>query len=111
MTWVLLINIIEHLEKYPALEMIKFFAQNKIDMIIATPTKFFNQHLYESKFEEHIPFWNIKDFKKICHVKHQKIDGGTIYFLTSKNNNLRGFGNSFLQKTRRMARLMINEFD
>lgn len=105
----LMIDVIEHLNKDAALKMLEHFASRKIKMIIATPEKYFHQHLYNSPYEEHISHWQLSDFRKICFVEHQKIDGGVIYYLSPYKNSIRGFGNSPIQKLRRLARAVRNE--
>lgn len=89
--------------------MLQYYSEKKIKLIIATPSEFFDQHLYDSKYEEHVSFWNLNDFKKISNVEFQKVDGGAIYFLTPEKINIRGFGNSFIKKIRRIARAIRNE--
>lgn len=106
---IIMIDVIEHLDKNAAIKMLEFFASKNIQMIIATPKKFFEQHLYNSKYEEHISHWNIKDFRNICNVDFQKIEGGIIYFLSNDKINVRGFGNSLIKKLRRIGRAILNE--
>lgn len=89
---ILLVDVIEHLEKNDAIKMLQFYSEKKIKLIIATPSKFFDQHLYDSKYEEHISYWNLNDFNKLYNVEYQKIDGGTIYLLTPEKINIRGLG-------------------
>lgn len=107
---ILIIDVIEHLEKNAAVKMLEYFISKKNKIIIATPEKFFQQHLYDSPFEEHISHWNLKDFSNIAYVDHQKCSGGIIYFLTSQKMNIRGFGNSIIKKIRRLARALRDEF-
>lgn len=104
-----MIDVIEHLDKDAAIKMLKFFASKNIKMIIATPQKFFEQHLYNSQYEEHISYWTVNDFRKICNVDFQKIDGGIIYFLSNEKINVRGFGNSIIKRLRRIGRAILNE--
>lgn len=106
---ILMIDIIEHLDKTAALKMLKYFAAKKTKMIIATPLEFFNQHLYDSEHEEHISHWTKNDFSSICHVDYQIIDGGGIYYLSPDSIDIRGFGNSIIKKLRRIARTLKNE--
>lgn len=106
---ILMIDIIEHLDKTAALKMLKFFAAKKTKIIIATPLEFFNQHLYESVHEEHISHWSKKDFSSIYNLDYQIIDGGVIYYLSPEPINIRGFGNSIIKKIRRIVRALKNE--
>jgi len=106
---ILMIDVIEHLEKDSATWMLKYFISNGIKIIVATPQKFFEQHLYNSKFEEHISFWDKKDFEKFCNVDHQLIDGGVVYLLSSEKLNIRGYGSALIKKLRRIFRSLKNE--
>jgi 2-polyprenyl-3-methyl-5-hydroxy-6-metoxy-1,4-benzoquinol methylase len=107
---ILMIDVIEHLDKTAALNMLKFFAAKKTKMIIATPLKFFRQHLYSSEYEEHISHWTENDFKGIFNVDYQTIESGVIYYLSPEQINIRGFGKSFIKKIRRIARAIKNDF-
>lgn len=107
---ILMIDVIEHLDKTAALNMLKYFSKNKTTLIVATPYEFFNQHLYESEHEEHVSHWTINDFKDLFYVDLQKTADGVIYLLTSEKKDLVGFGNSFIKKIKRIARAIKNEF-
>ena len=107
---ILMIDVIEHLEKVKAIEVLKYFISKNVNVLIATPSNFFEQHLYESTYENHVSFWNINDFVKIGHVSYQYIEGGVIYLLSSKKLSIRGFGNGLIKKLRRIARALKNEF-
>lgn len=106
---ILMIDVVEHLDKTAALKMLKYFANNKTTIIIATPYEFFNQHLYESEHEEHISHWTINDFRNLFYVDSQKTSDGAIYLLTSEKKDIIGFGNSFIKKIKRIARAIKNE--
>lgn len=106
---VLMIDIIEHIEKEPAINLLKFLLENGSKVIVATPVKFFEQELYESEFERHVSHWTKKDFKAIANVEVQYADAGAIYLLTKEQMNIRGFGNSVIKKLRRIARAIVNE--
>jgi hypothetical protein len=107
---ILMIDVVEHLDKKAAVKMLEYFISQKIKMIVATPEKYFQQHLYDSPFEEHVSYWNLKDFKKISYVDYQKLSGGVIYLLATQKMNIRGFGNSLIKKVRRIARSLKDEF-
>jgi hypothetical protein len=77
--------------------------------VIATPVSFFNQHLYESDYEQHISHWTKKDFMQIGRVCDQKIDSGAIFIVSKNKIDIRGFGNSFIKKIRRIGRAIKNE--
>jgi SAM-dependent methyltransferase len=107
---VLMIDIIEHIDKEKALVLLQYFLNNGSKIIIATPKDFFEQELYESEFEHHVSHWTINDFKSIGYCASQNINAGTVYLLSNENTDIRGFGNSFIKKIRRIARAIKNEF-
>ena len=107
----LMIDIIEHLDKFSALQMLKTLLSKNDCIIIATPKVFFDQHLYESKYEEHISHWSLKDFKDLAFVDFQVFDGGGVYLLSLHKLNIWGFGNSFIKRIRRLFRSVKNELN
>jgi len=107
---VLMVDIIEHLPKQEALEVVKFFMSRKISLIIATPRDFFEQHLYESEYENHVSHWTAADFSSLGQLDYQRIDAGMIYLLTPTKSDVSGFGQSFLKKLKKIRRVLINEF-
>ena len=106
---ILMIDIIEHINKEEAILALKSFLQKGSDIIIATPINFFKQDLYESEFEHHVSHWTIKDLNKLGFVEVQYLNGGAVYLLTNKKIVIRGFGNSFIKKLRRVGRSIMNE--
>ena len=78
-------------------------------MIVATPIHFFQQELYASKFEHHVSHWTNRDFEEIGYLNFQNLDAGAVYLITGKKINIRGFGNSWIKKVRRIARAIKNE--
>ena len=106
---ILMIDIIEHINKEEAILALKSFLQKGSDIIIATPINFFNQDLYESEFEHHVSHWTIKDLNKLGFVEVQYLNGGAVYLLSNKKIAIRGFGNSFIKKLRRVGRSIMNE--
>jgi len=106
---ILMIDVIEHLDKHKAIEMLRYFIANNAIILIATPSDFFEQHLYESDFENHISHWTLSDFKKLGFVDSQKIDAGMIYLLSPVKKDIRGFGSAFIKKIRRIGRAVKNE--
>ena len=107
---ILMIDVIEHLDKEKAIQLIRHYLAKGSAMIIATPINFFKQELYESEYEHHISHWTLKDFDKVCYLDHQYLDGGAIYLLSNTKRSIRGFGNSYIKKLRRFARAIKNEF-
>ena len=71
---VLMIDIIEHINKEEATGLLKFLLKNGSKIIVSTPIHFFEQQLYESEFENHVSHWSIKDFKSIACVDVQYFD-------------------------------------
>lgn len=108
---VLMIDIIEHLDKAGAINLLKHLLKNGSKIIISTPIKFFEQNLYESEFENHISHWTIKDFQKMGFADVQYVDAGAVYLLSPRKENIVGFGNGLLKKIKRIARSIKNEFN
>ena len=106
---ILMVDIIEHLEKQKAEEMIKHFLSKNITLLIATPIDFFNQDLYESEFEHHLSHFTIKDFKQFGFVNYQVFDGGGVYLLAKNKIDTGNFGNTLYNKLKRIRRAIINE--
>lgn len=106
---ILMVDVIEHLEKEKAIGLLNYFVSKGSKIIVATPVDFFNQDLYESEFEHHISHWTFNDFKKIGFIDCQYFDGGAVYFLSKEKIDIRGFGNSIIKKLRRIARSVKNE--
>ena len=106
---ILMVDVIEHLDKEKAIAMLKYFLSKNSIILIATPVYFFKQELYQSEFEHHISHWKPGDFKNLGYVDHQYLDGGAIYLLSKEKMDIRGFGNSMLKKLRRIARAVRNE--
>ncbi len=106
---ILMIDVIEHVYKNDALAVLNYFLKNNCKIIIATPKDFFQQDLYESDFEKHVSHWTKNDFNKLGYLEYQYFDAGAVYLLTVNKTNIRGFGNSFIKKIRRIARSVRNE--
>ena len=106
---VLMIDIIEHINKEEATLLLKHLLQLGNKIIIATPIKFFKQELYKSEFERHISHWTLNDFKNIGCINVQYFDAGAVYLLSNEKLDIRGFGNTWIKKIRRIARAIKNE--
>lgn len=106
---ILMIDVIEHLDKEKAIAMLKHFLLKHTRIVIATPMQFFKQELYQSNYEHHISYWKLADFKNLGSVQYQYIDGGAIYILSNDKIEIRGFGNSLMKKARRIVKSIINE--
>ena len=107
---VLMIDIIEHINKEKALELLSVLLKRGSRIIISTPVKFFEQHLYESEFENHVSHWELRDFKELGFVDVQYSDGGVVFFISNERFDIRGFGNGVIKKIKRIARSVRNEF-
>jgi hypothetical protein len=105
---IIMIDIIEHIEKEQTIPMLRHFLEQGSNVIISTPVDFFEQHLYESVFENHVSHWTLKDFKFLGFADVQYFDSGAVYLLSAKKIDIRGFGKGFLKKLRRIARLVKN---
>lgn len=106
---ILMVDVIEHLDKEKAIELLKYFVSTKAKILIATPIHFFQQELYESEYEHHVSHWTPGDFKQLGYTDYQHFDGGAIYLLSKEKLDIRGFGNSLIKKLRRIARSVRNE--
>jgi 2-polyprenyl-3-methyl-5-hydroxy-6-metoxy-1,4-benzoquinol methylase len=106
---VLMIDVIEHLDKAKAIDLVKYFLSKNSVLIIATPLSFFQQELYESDYEHHISHWSIKDFKALGFVDAQYFYGGGVYLVSKTKLDIRGFGNQPMKKLRRIIRSIKNE--
>lgn len=107
---VLMIDIIEHIEKNAAITLLRHLLLQGSKIIIATPVNFFEQELYESNFEHHVSHWKKKDFNNLGYLNVQYIDSSAVYLLSNEIIDIRGFGNSWIKKIRRLARAVKNEF-
>jgi len=107
---VLMIDVIEHLDKEKAISLLKYYISKRANIIIATPVEFFEQKLYESEYENHISHWRKADFEKIGYLDYQRFDSGMVYLLSGEKREIRGFGKALIKKLRRIARTIRNEF-
>lgn len=106
---VLMIDIIEHIGKPEAIAMLRLFLEKGSTVIIATPKEFFEQCLYESEYERHVSHWTVRDFKNLGQVDYQYYGPGAVYLLSDQKLNIRGFGNSFTKKLRRIGNAIKSE--
>ncbi len=105
---ILMIDVIEHLEKDDGLRIVDWFCRQGSHMLISTPKKFFNQHLYGSVAEHHVSHWTPEDFAG-RNLIWQNCGPSRLYLLSPKPLRIRGFGNSILYRLRRLGRAMRNE--
>jgi len=106
---VMMIDVIEHLDKQKAINLVKYFLSKNAVLIIATPIDFFQQHLYESEYENHISHWKLKDFKALGFAESQYLDGGAVYLVSNRKLEINNFGNSLIKKLKRIRRAIKNE--
>ena len=106
---ILMIDIIEHINKEGAVKLLQHFLKQGTSIIIATPKDFFEQELYESKFENHVSHWSAKDFKGLGFLNVQYFNAGAVYLLSVEKLDIRGFGNTWIKKIRRIAKAVKNE--
>jgi hypothetical protein len=106
---VLMIDIIEHINKEEAIHLVKHLLSRSNNIIIATPIDFFEQELYQSEFERHVSHWTRDDFKNLGFLDLQFFEEGAVYLLSKEKIDIRGFGNTWIKKIRRIARAIKNE--
>lgn len=69
---VLIIDVIEHLDKQKAIEFLK---NVKAQIIICTPVEFFEQEFENNPYEHHVSHWTEKDFAPFAEVLYQSCGG------------------------------------
>jgi hypothetical protein len=108
---VLMADVIEHIEKAAARQVVEYFLAQGSTVVVSTPRHFFQQDLYESPDEHHVSFWTLGDFQGPDRsVLHQNVGSGVIYVIRrGRMEPIRGFGNDLLTRARRMARLTLTE--
>jgi SAM-dependent methyltransferase len=106
---VLMVDVIEHIDKQKAMAVLRALIDRGSVMVIATPRRFFEQHLFESEAEEHVSFWTPKDFSREFCCLYQNVRLGRVYVVSRSPLAIPGFGSSPLQRIRRIARAVVNE--
>lgn len=61
---VLMNDVIEHIEKVPAMDLIRSFTRSNSVVIISTPVEFFTQEIADNDYEQHVSHWALEDFKE-----------------------------------------------
>ncbi len=61
---VLLSDVIEHIEKGPALGLLRRLVSQNRNVIVCTPLDFFEQKIADNEHEHHVSHWTIDDFKE-----------------------------------------------
>jgi SAM-dependent methyltransferase len=107
---VLMCDVIEHIEKAPALAVVQHFLNAGSKVLISTPKEFFQQDLYGSAAEHHVSYWTKADFRADGnYVDYQTVGPGRVFLLARQPINIRGFGQGVLKSCRRLARALVNE--
>lgn len=108
---VLMVDVIEHLPKDKSIALLRHFLAQGSTILVATPKKYFQQHLYESRFEEHISHWTVNDFRANLpgFVDSQCVVSGMLYLVSMEKKNLTGFGSSLIKKLKRVYRSIASE--
>ncbi len=108
---VLMADVIEHLTKEDGARIVSHFLKQGSRVVISTPKRFFEQHLYNSPYEEHISHWPPRDLARLApFVDYQNVGAGRIFLLSPIEQRIRGFGNRPIARARRLARLILAEF-
>lgn len=108
---ILAIDVIEHLEKSIALNLIQSLFKTKCkQMLISSPIgKMHQDALFGSEKEIHISGWQSSDFRFAPYLEWQRLYGNGIYLLSHEPIDILGFGRSPVKRFRRLARAIVNE--
>lgn len=83
---ILLLDIIEHLEKKRALELLALSGKKSKVVLVSTPVKTWTKGLqYNNKYEQHISRWKRGELEKFGSVEVIAPDRKSIYLLEMKN--------------------------
>jgi hypothetical protein len=106
---VLMIDIIEHLDKRNGTQIVRAFLDKQSILVISTPKTFFQQRLYESDDENHLSYWAPKDFTKIGWMDYQVVGPSRVFLLSNRPVEMKGFGRSLSQRIKRIAHAILDE--
>ena len=106
---VLMVDVIEHIPKPHGERAIRHWIEQDVPILVSTPVTFFEQHLFQSRYEEHVSHWRASDFRRLGHTSVQYAGPSGLFLLTARPVPVRGFGNGWIQRLRRCARFMRNE--
>jgi hypothetical protein len=59
---VIMSDVIEHIEKEPALALLRELVTHNRNVLVSTPLDFFEQHVEENPHEDHVSHWSSADF-------------------------------------------------
>jgi len=59
---VIMSDVIEHLDKAVALDLVRRILRTNRNMLISTPLDFFDQEIAENEHEHHVSHWTLADF-------------------------------------------------
>ena len=107
---VLMLDVIEHLEKADGVKIVRHFVSSGANMIVSTPATFFQQALYGSDDERHVSFWSPEDVANIGFpFDYRRIGPARVFLISPSRLDIRGFGQSPIKRLRRLARAVSNE--
>ncbi len=107
---ILMADVIEHLEKPAGQKILRYFLDQGSTLVVSTPARFFQQECFESPYERHVSYWAPKDFCFPGYFRdYQNVDSGRVFVLSGRKVDIRGFGNGFIKKARRIARVLRNK--
>ena len=108
---VLMLDVIEHLESASAAAIVRHFIAAGSTVVVSTPSRFFQQDLYESEDERHVSFWGVREMRGLApFMDYQPLPGGRVFVLSAKPVDIRGFGRSAIKTMRRLAHAVLVEF-
>jgi hypothetical protein len=105
---VMMIDVIEHLDKPIGLDVVKHFLACGSTIIIASPADFFQQENFGSADERHLSHWTRRDFN-FCHCQWQRTGSGHVYCLSNGKRRFRTFGRSPYRSLKRIAHAFLDE--
>jgi hypothetical protein len=105
---VLMTDVIEHLDKQPAIDLVKHLLGTGAVVVVSTPAKFFHQDVFKSEWEHHRSHWRVKDFEFAPFLVWETVREGRIYVLAAQPERFVIFGSGPYRRLRRVARGLID---
>jgi hypothetical protein len=106
---VLMIDVIEHIEKQTALRVLTHFIDSQSIVVVSSPVDFFQQENFGSPDEQHVSHWSRRDFRGLCHCQSERVSSSMIYVLSRRKLELKTFGRSPWRSLKRLAHAVRNE--
>ena len=104
---VLMADVIEHIERTKAIEVVTHFIEDGSTVVVSTPHRFWTQdNLYGSPWETHRSFWTPKDFQFAPYMDWQTAGRGNVYLLARER---RQTGLHFGSRPRRRMRRFLGQ--